>query len=168
MSLSFLQLRRYLALGLCAAACGPLAGCRVFGQGTTPSTGHETRPATAHPFSGTWHDGPRSSLTVAPDGTVTGTLTRPSTGLVFDRPETAGVVRLDVPSGTAPVRLASAGAGRHTVVVRIPSAASPAETLTLTFRVNHRGDQLRVLARSERREETYHLTRGGTGFARAE
>jgi hypothetical protein len=167
MSFSFSHMRRWLAPLLCVAACGPLAGCRVLGQGTQPAE-HESRHGPIQPFTGTWSDGHRSQVTVAPDGSVTGTLFRPTAGLVFDRSEAAGVVNFDVAAGAAPVRLEPAGRGQGVVVVHVRSAAGPAETLTLTFRLNHGGDRLRVLARSERRNETYQLTRGGTPFVRAQ
>jgi len=46
-------------------------------------------------------------------------------------------------------------------VVQLVSQSGEAELLTLTFRVNSEGDRLRVLARSDRREETYNLERDG-------
>jgi hypothetical protein len=145
---------------VCLAGGAALTGCRALGHNTPKPDAPPAGKESLQRFAGTWHDGTHSLVTVSEAGDVTAALARPATGAVFGRPETAGDLRRGFRTlGATQVRLLPANSNCGALVVQVESPAGEAETLTLTFRVNPQGDRLRVLARSDRREETYNLVR---------
>jgi hypothetical protein len=163
MSVSFYTYFRRLIPLFAVFACTALSGCLAFGHHTpkppAPPTEQEQRQGLFRRFSGTWQNGEHSQLVIAADGAVDGTLARPATGAFFDGRPT-GAVNV---SGATPVRLLPGQGCQYVVVLQVPPAdglgSTPPENLTLSFCVNRHGDQLRVRARSDRREETYVLTK---------
>jgi hypothetical protein len=168
MSVSFHIAHRRLTPLVAMFACTAMTGCLAFGHHSPkvpePTRNEqEQRHGSFGRFSGTWQNGAYSQLTIAADGAVSGTLARPATGSFFDGRGTGGVVQLGSLAGATPVRLAPGHGCQCVVVLQVPSTgglgSAPPENLTLSFCVNRHGDQLRVRARSDRREETYILTR---------
>jgi hypothetical protein len=166
MSVSFHILLRRLVPLVAVFACTTLTGCLAFGHHTPkapePRNETEQRRGPFGRFSGTWQNDAHSQLTISADGAVIGTLARPAAGSFFDGRDPGGPVHLGSVSGATPVRLAADNGCRCSVALQIPSAGpgfAPPEDLMLSFCVNRKGDQLRVWARSDRREETYILTR---------
>jgi hypothetical protein len=162
MSFSFHSIKCFLLLLLCAAGGATLTGCRSLGHGAPKPDAPPAGKESLRRFAGTWYDGAHSQVIVSEAGDVTAALARPATGVVFGRPEAAGDLSRGIPSaGATPVRLRPASPACGAVVVQVVSQSGEAELLTLTFRVDSGGDRLRVLARSDRREETYNLVRDG-------
>jgi hypothetical protein len=167
MSVSFRMSKRSLLALVAVFACTTLTGCLAFGHNTPkPSEPSRDEQEQRRRFAGTWGDGEHSQLTISADGEVSGILARPTTGSFFDGRESSGVLHLGSLSGATPVRLVPGNDRRCSVMIQVLSA-SPAEDLTLCFCVNRQGDQLRVRARSDRREETYTLTNNGATVDKA-